>query len=40
MSGIIDAHQHVWDLEQAEYAWLGPEAGVLYRNFGIDDVAA
>jgi L-fuconolactonase len=39
MSGIIDAHQHVWDLEQAEYAWLGPEAGVLYRNFGMDDVA-
>ena len=40
MSGIIDAHQHVWDLEQAEYAWLGPEAGVLYRNFGMDDIAA
>ena len=40
MSGLIDAHQHVWDLEQAEYAWLGPEAGVLYRNFGINDVAA
>jgi L-fuconolactonase len=39
MSGIIDAHQHVWDLEQAEYSWLGPEAGVLYRNFGMDDVA-
>lgn len=40
MSGIIDAHQHVWDLEQAEYAWLSPEAGVLYRNFGMDDIAA
>ena len=40
MSGTIDAHQHVWDLEQAEYAWLGPEAGVLYRNFGMDDIAA
>ncbi len=39
MSGIIDAHQHVWDLEQAEYAWLGPDAGVLYRNFGMDDIA-
>jgi L-fuconolactonase len=39
MSGIIDAHQHVWDLDRAEYAWLGPEAGVLYRNFGMDDVA-
>ena len=40
MSGIIDAHQHVWDLDRAEYAWLGPEAGVLYRNFGMDDVAS
>ena len=40
MSGTIDAHQHVWDLEQAEYGWLGPEAGVLYRNFGMDDIAA
>lgn len=39
MSGAIDAHQHVWDLDRAEYAWLGPEAGVLYRNFGMDDVA-
>jgi L-fuconolactonase len=39
LSGIIDAHQHVWDLDRAEYAWLGPEAGVLYRNFGMDDVA-
>ena len=33
MSGIIDAHQHVWDLERAEYAWLGPDSGPLYRNF-------
>lgn len=40
MSGIIDAHQHVWDLEQAEYSWLGPEAGVLYRDFGMDDIVA
>ena len=39
MSGIIDAHQHVWDLERAEYAWLGPESGVLYRDFGMEDVA-
>jgi L-fuconolactonase len=39
LSGIIDAHQHVWDLDRAEYAWLGPEAGVLYRSFGMDDVA-
>jgi L-fuconolactonase len=22
---IIDAHQHVWDLDRAHYGWLGPE---------------
>jgi L-fuconolactonase len=30
---IIDAHQHVWDLERVSYDWLGPELGVLYRSF-------
>jgi L-fuconolactonase len=38
VNGIIDAHQHVWDLERAEYAWLGPDAGPLYRNFELADV--
>ena len=38
MSGIIDAHQHVWDLGRAEYAWLGPDSGPLYRNFEMTDV--
>ncbi|UIP57745.1 amidohydrolase family protein [Agromyces marinus] len=38
MSGIIDAHQHVWSLERAEYRWLTPEAGVLYRDFEMAEV--
>ena len=38
MTAIIDAHQHVWDLARARYDWLGPDAGVLYRSFGMDDV--
>lgn len=38
MSGIIDAHQHVWNLDRAEYSWLGPDAGPLYRSFGMSDV--
>ena len=38
MNDIIDAHQHVWNLDRAEYAWLGPEAGVLYRSFDMSDV--
>ncbi len=29
----IDAHQHVWSLGQSPYAWLTPEAGILYRDF-------
>ncbi|WP_235511061.1 amidohydrolase [Agromyces sp. Root81] len=35
---IIDSHQHVWNLERAEYAWLGPEAGRLYRTFDMHEV--
>ncbi|GAA1059963.1 amidohydrolase family protein [Agromyces bracchium] len=38
MSGIIDTHQHVWDLERATYSWLTPEAGELYRSIGMDEV--
>ena len=36
--GIIDAHQHVWDLDRAEYSWLTPAAGPLYRSFGMAEV--
>lgn len=28
---IIDAHQHVWDLERARYDWLGPALGPINR---------
>jgi L-fuconolactonase len=28
---VIDAHQHVWDLEKARYDWLGPEADARLR---------
>lgn len=30
---IIDTHQHLWDLDRVEYAWLTPEFGVLYRTY-------
>lgn len=30
---IVDSHLHVWDLEQGEYAWLGPDHGGLYASF-------
>lgn len=38
MTGVIDAHQHVWNLERAAYAWLTPEAGVLHRSIGMEEV--
>ncbi|MFF2371343.1 amidohydrolase family protein [Agromyces sp. NPDC058110] len=38
MTGIIDSHQHVWNLERAEYAWLTPAAGVLHRTIEMDEV--
>jgi L-fuconolactonase len=37
---IIDAHQHFWDLARTDYGWLGPESGVLYRNYLPEDLAA
>lgn len=36
---IVDAHLHVWDLERAQYPWLTPEIGDLYRSIGFDEIA-
>ena len=30
---IIDAHQHVWDLERADYQWLGDDTPLWNRTF-------
>ena len=30
---IIDAHQHLWDLNKVAYDWLVPEYGPLYRTY-------
>ncbi|KQX05781.1 metal-dependent hydrolase [Leifsonia sp. Root1293] len=35
---MIDSHQHVWDLNRAEYSWLGPDAGILHRSIPMDEV--
>ncbi|MET1017847.1 MAG: amidohydrolase family protein [Leifsonia flava] len=35
---VIDSHQHVWDLNRAEYAWLGPDAGILHRSIPMEEV--
>jgi L-fuconolactonase len=30
---VIDAHQHLWNLERVDYPWLVPEYGPLYRTY-------
>jgi L-fuconolactonase len=39
-SELIDTHLHIWDLERGDYPWLGPEAGILYRTYAVDEVDA
>lgn len=34
----IDAHHHVWTLARADYGWLTPERGPIYRDFGLVDL--
>jgi L-fuconolactonase len=36
---IIDAHQHIWDLDRAEYPWLGPGMGELHRTVEFPELA-
>jgi L-fuconolactonase len=34
MPGVIDSHQHFWDLSRFDYSWMsGPELEPLQRNF-------
>lgn len=35
---IIDAHQHIWDLERAEYSWLGPGLAPINRSITFDEL--
>lgn len=36
---IIDAHQHIWNLDAAEYPWLGPALAPINRTLGFADLA-
>lgn len=36
---IIDAHQHVWDLDRAEYDWMGPGLGAIHRTVDLSELA-
>ena len=35
---IIDAHHHFWLLDRGDYGWLVPDLGVLYRDYGPEDL--
>lgn len=35
---IIDAHQHVWDLDRSPYRWLGPHVPQWNRTFTFEEL--
>ena len=35
---IIDSHQHVWDLDRADYDWMGPGLGDIHRTVTFDEL--
>lgn len=39
MHRTIDAHQHFWRIARGDYGWLRPSLGILYRDFGPEDLA-
>ena len=34
---MIDAHFHIWQLARADYGWLTPATGSIYRDIGLAD---
>jgi L-fuconolactonase len=37
--GMIDSHQHVWQVGRFDYPWMSPSLGVLYRDYLPQDLA-
>jgi len=37
-SKFIDAHQHYWQPARADYGWLTPDLGLLFRDYMPDDL--
>ena len=37
---VIDAHLHLWDRSRGGYAWITPDLGPLFRDFGPDEAEA
>ncbi len=39
MTKCIDSHQHFWNLQRGDYAWLTPDLEKIYKNFLPADLA-
>ncbi|MFB2579715.1 amidohydrolase [Herbiconiux sp. P15] len=39
MTGIVDAHLHLWELGEGRYGWLGSGKGPLCRSFRAEEAA-
>ena len=37
-SSVVDAHQHFWQLDRADYGWLTEDLTALYKDFLPDDL--
>jgi L-fuconolactonase len=37
-AAVIDSHLHVWDLQRADYPWLGPQLSPIDVSLGLADV--
>lgn len=40
MTGIIDAHTHIWNRKSGDYGWITPDLAPLDHDFGLDDLRA
>ncbi len=38
MHTYIDSHVHLWKLKRADYGWLKPSSGLLYRDYEMKDL--
>jgi L-fuconolactonase len=39
IDGLVDAHQHFWQLARGDYGWLTPALAPIYRDYGPADLA-
>jgi L-fuconolactonase len=37
MTGLVDAHHHVWSLARGDYAWLTSDLAPIHRDFSLRD---